>query len=88
MKLKVGLFYLPEDILKSKDQKEEDIMFQLYWNKDTNWVSGSDIEERCFLKCGEDEYEEVTDWCEQGPDRWVFRNMFDSWTKNGKFSTS
>ena len=52
-------------------------MFLLYWSKDTDWVAGSDIEGKCYLRCGEDEYEKVTDLCEQGPDGWVFRDMFN-----------
>ena len=67
--------------MKSQDKEEENNMFLLYWSKVTDWVEGSDIKERCFLRCGEDEYEEVTDWCEQGPDRLVFRHMFDSGAK-------
>ena len=38
-------------------------------------MAGSDIKGRCYLRCGEDEYEEVTDWFKKGPDRWVFRHM-------------
>ena len=75
IKLKVGLFYRPESIMKSQDKEEENNMFLLYWSKDTDWVAGSDIKGRCYLRCGEDEYEEVTDWFKKGPDRWVFRHM-------------
>lgn len=35
MKIKVGLLCRPENIFKFK---EEDIMFLMYWNKDTEWV--------------------------------------------------
>ena len=44
-------------------------------------VKLKDQKERCYLRCREHEYEEVTDWCEQGPIRWVLRNMFDSGTR-------
>jgi len=34
----------------SKDKKEEENMFLLYWSEDSDWVAGSDIEGRCYLR--------------------------------------
>ena len=36
IKLKVGLFYRPENIVQSKDKKEKGNMFLLYWKRDTD----------------------------------------------------
>ena len=34
-----------------------------------------------MFRCEEGNHDEVCEWCEGGPDRWVFRQAYDSETK-------
>lgn len=82
IKLKVGLFYRPEN-LKAKCQEKEASIFQLYWSEDLDSVSSDDLQGRCYVRgCDEKNQSSVSKWCEEGPDRWFFTNSYDSGDKS------
>jgi len=84
MKIKVGLFYRPEN-LNTKCKDKEASIFQLYWSEDTDTVPGSALQGRCYVRsCDEKSLASVTEWCEGGPDRWYFADTYLSGEKKIK----
>ena len=79
LKVKVGLFYRPEN---TGLQASVDDMNLLYWSQDTDWVPADSIESRCYVGCGEEDHRGVSSWCDEGLDRWLLRIFYDSGAKS------
>jgi len=75
VRVKVGLFYRPEN-MAVKLENEADNMSLVYWSEDTDTVKADTIEGRCYVRSAQGDKLEA--WCEEGPDRWIFRKSYDS----------
>ena len=49
MKVKVGLFYRPENLYADCSEQEASI-FKLYWSQDTESVPAASIQGRCYIR--------------------------------------
>jgi len=84
VKLGVQMFYRPEDTHKGPKAGESAYYNQVYWSEEEATVPFSAVTGRCWVKFADlavtDQQLEV--WTEEGPDRWFFREWYNSEEKS------
>ena len=80
VKLKVRIFYRPEDTHKGAQAADSEFFNMLYWTDEEGTVSFDDVQGRCFVKYQDINVsnQELEVWSEEGPDRWWFRQWYNS----------
>ena len=83
VKLGVQMFYRPEDTHKGSKAAKSAYYKQVYWSEEEGSVSFSAVTGRCWVKFADlsvtDKQLEV--WTDEGPDRWFFREWYNSTEK-------
>jgi len=84
VKLCVQMYYRPENTHKGAKAAETAYYNQLYWSEEETVVPFSSVTGRCWVKYADlavtDQVLEL--WTEEGPDRWFFREMYNSEEKS------
>ena len=79
VKLRVQMFYRPENTHKGAKAGESAYYNQLYWSEERT-VAFSAVTGRCYVKFADlavtDQMLEV--WTEEGPNRWFFREWYNA----------
>jgi len=84
VRLKVQLFYRPEDTHRGPKAAEGSYYNQVYWSEEEDEVKFSCVAGRCFVKFVDLQTsdQQLETWTEEGPDRWFFREWFNADEKN------
>jgi len=84
VKLKVQIFYRPEDTHQGALAGDTAFYNQLYWTEEEGTVGFSKVRGRCYVRFVEfDETDHQLEvWTEEGPDRWWFKEWYNAATKS------
>ena len=78
-KIKVQVFYRPEDTHQGASASESSYYNELYWTDQDATVNLDAVMGKCYVKYMEDSVfdQKVEAWTEEGPDRWFFREWYN-----------
>ena len=78
-KIKVQVFYRPEDTHEGASAAESSYYNELYWTDQDATVNLDAVMGKCYVKYMEDSVsdQKVEAWTEEGPDRWFFREWYN-----------
>ena len=79
-RLRVSLFYRPEDTHKGRNAADSAYNHELYFTEEEATVSITEVRGRCYVKYLDMSVsnQEIETWSEEGPDRWFFREWYRS----------
>ena len=82
-KLKVSVYYRPEDTHKGRGAAETAYNNEVYYTEEEGTVAVSQVMGRCHVKFIDMSVsnQEIETWSEDGPDRWFFREWYRSDSK-------
>ena len=84
MRLKLQVFYRPENTHKGRKAAESAALNMVYWSEEEASVPFKAVRGRCYVQFADIN---MTDrqlglWAEEGPDRWYFREAYNSEDKS------
>lgn len=84
VKLKVQIFYRPENTHKGRKAAESADLNMVYWSEEDATVPFKAVQGRCFVKFADlkSEEKQLRLWAEEGADRWYFREMYNAEDKS------
>ena len=84
VKLRVQIFYRPEDTHKGSSAADNAYYNELYWTEEEATVAFSNVQGRCFVKFMDINVasKQCEVWTEEGPSRWFFREWYNLDTKD------